>query len=135
MRRVFKKKLDKKNDRIIKSSTTSTTDRTDKVLWLADWFYRHINQSRVILYLEVRESRLIYVHIYTCFFRAFFFLHTVLSNTNNFKLIYLTHKWNPNRFYHSASVWTWENDNEGVIQTYQIFRSRTSPVDVGQRHT
>ena len=32
--------------------------------WLTDWFERHINPSRVISYLEVRELRLLYIQIY-----------------------------------------------------------------------
>ena len=35
-----------------------------KVNWLTDWFYRHVNLSKVILYQEVRGLCSLYVYIY-----------------------------------------------------------------------
>ena len=52
-------------------------------------FKRHINPSRIILCREVRESRSLFVHIYTV---CVVVSQEVLSNTNDFELIYLTHR-------------------------------------------
>ena len=53
---------------------------------LIDCFQRHVNPPRAILYLEVKKSCSIYVHIYIfcVVFTKESFLSTVLFNTNNF---------------------------------------------------
>ena len=43
---------------------------------------------------------------FSCFLKVFF-LHTVLSNTNNFKQIYLIRRWDPSRYYHARWEPTW----------------------------
>ena len=50
-----------------------------------DWFQRHVNPSRCILCLEVRESHslLVYIYIFVWLFLRFF----LKSNTNNFKTV------------------------------------------------
>ena len=54
---------------------------------MIDWFRRYVNFSRVILWLEVKESRSLHGHIYiilSCCFLGVFLVHMVLSNTDNF---------------------------------------------------
>ena len=52
-----------------------------------------------------QEIASLYIHIYIfCVFvsEEGFLSHLVLSNTNTiFKQIYLTYRWDPNRYYHS----------------------------------
>ena len=73
---------------------------------LIDWFiYWHFNLSRVIKWLEDRESHLLYVYIYifcvdVFLFSFFFFLAYQLGII--LKQIYLTHKWDPNRYFYSG---------------------------------
>ena len=44
------------------------------MLWLIDWFKRHVNRSRIILCLQFRELCSVYMHIYIfCAFLNFFF--------------------------------------------------------------
>ena len=51
--------------------------------WLTDRFEVHVNLSRIILCLEVTESRSLYVHIYfmcaAVFLRSFFFAHSPIE--------------------------------------------------------
>ena len=51
--------------------------------WLIDWFQQHIDQSRVISCLEVRESHTLYLHIYIFCVVSWevFFLPMVPSNS------------------------------------------------------
>ena len=70
-----------------------------------DWFEQHVIPSQVILCLEIREPYSLYIYFYffvSFFSKGFFFFHII------FESIYLTHKWDLNRYYHSRSVWTWE---------------------------
>ena len=53
----------------------------------------------------------------SCFKRVF--CYTVLSKTNNFKQIYLTHRLDPNRYYH-PELEPGSDSNEEVLQTFQI---------------
>ena len=80
--------------------------------WLINWFWQHDNLSTVILYLEFRESHSLYFHIYILwqlFLKRFFLLCTRSYRIRIiFKENYLTHRWNPNRYHHSISEWTWE---------------------------
>ena len=74
-----------------------------------------MSTSRITLYLEVTESLLLFVHIYICVeVWVNFFLHSVLSNTNRFKEIYLTYRWDHNSYSLSRSVWTWFNNFSSV---------------------
>ena len=54
----------------------------------------HVNLSRAILCLEVKESH--YLH-FVFSLRVFFLM--LLLNINNFSKIYLTHELAPNRYY------------------------------------
>ena len=61
--------------------------------WLTDWFERHVNLFRVILSLEVRNSRSLHVHIYT-FMLLFLkdFLNGLIENEWFLNKIYLTQR-------------------------------------------
>ena len=64
-----------------------------KVIKLINKFKWHVNLWRVI---SMPSS---YLH---------FFFNRVSYGTIIFKQIYWTHKWDPNRYYHSKAEWTWE---------------------------
>ena len=74
-------------------------DTKHKIL-LMDWFQLHVNLLRANWCQEVRESCSLCIHIYI-------FLYIVSLNTKN-SSIYLSHRWEPCRYYHFWSEWTWE---------------------------
>ena len=66
--------------------------------------------SRIILCLEIRELRSLYVHIHIVVLLLFFrgFINFLQFNGIIFWQMYLTHRWDLNRYYHSRFEWTWE---------------------------
>ena len=72
---------------------------------------------------------LVYV-LYSCFLRVFFFLHMVLSNTNNFYTHLFDLKTYPNRYHHDRSkLRQWRCDPP------QISRTGASPWSIIKTHT
>ena len=76
--------------------------------WLIDWFLRHVNPSRIILCLELKELCSLHVHIYIFYlvvsseFLIFFFFACTRSYRIwlKFKQSYLIYKWVTNKYYH-----------------------------------
>ena len=78
-------------DRIVKKDSKYLLENENKFkivnVYLIGWFYRHINPFRVILRLEVKESRSLYIHIHifrVVIFKSFF-LHTTPYDMNILK--------------------------------------------------
>ena len=65
-----------------------------------------VNPFKVILCQVVRESRSLYIYIYT-FYVVVSLAHGPIEY-EYFLKIYLIHRWDPNRYYHSGSEWAWE---------------------------
>ena len=73
---------------------------------------QHVNLSKIISYQNVWKSHLVYNHIYIfclvaswvfIFFCTWSYLIQII-----FTQIYLTYRYNPNRYYYFESEWTWE---------------------------
>ena len=68
-----------------------------------------ISFIKYIMYFLTAFLLSCFCFIFVLFFVFFvFLLHSVLSNENDFKSFGLTHKYDPNRYYHSWSEWNWE---------------------------
>ena len=52
-----------------------------------------------------------------------------------FKQIYLTHRWDPNKYYHCLPSRTGSNGHEGVLQTSQSSKTGASASNVVWCHT
>ena len=106
---------------IISKSNSST--KSIKSVLRQDWLILSLSMKSIILCPEVRESYLLYVQIYIfcqIVSKIFFFFHQVLLNMN---------KTDGTLSIPLSQSRPGSNGNEGVLQTFQIFRSGASPSD------
>ena len=60
-----------------------------------------------------------YFHLLVVFY---FVLFCFWTQSNRIQ-IYLTYWWDPNRYYHPSSEWTWSDSNEGVLHSSPKLKS------------
>ena len=102
---------------------------------LRDWlFEQHINPTRVILCLKVKEWCILYayIHIFSVIvskenLRPVIEYQVFLSNTNIFIHTYLIWRWDPSRYYSRGQSGPANNSNKDVHHISQIFGNGVSP--------
>ena len=122
--------------RILLTNCTGKTGKTINLqrksfclFGLIEW---HVNQFGVNLSPKVRKSQnrvdctFIFIFLFSCFSRAFFFFGTWSNRIQTICKIYLTQRWDPNRYYQNCPG---NNGNEGVLPTPQISKAGNSLSD------
>ena len=81
--------------------------------WLIDWLidFKRTSTHLWLIYASIYENHVYYTFVFTffsysCFLKGFFFASSQIRII--FKMIDLTHRWDPNRYYYSGSKWIWE---------------------------
>ena len=69
-------------------------------------FGMEVNMEISPTILRINSSNLDYFNFFN--FQIILYQIQIFNFFKNFEQLYLTHIWDPNRYYHPRSEWTWE---------------------------